>query len=142
MSKTKTKSSSKSKSSSKAKKDKSKKVKTKPEASDDSAEEQDSTLQVAEENEETEGAEGKKKVSVEFDSAIQRDEAVSYFETLVAGLKKGSIHLRQNGQELTLTPPSQLEVRVKASRKKEKEKLSFEIYWRTSSANDLQISSE
>ena len=139
MSKTKTKSSAKAKSSSKAKKekkDKSKKETTQPEENHESGQDQDSSLQVVDETE------GKKKVSVEFDSAIQRDEAVSYFETLVAGLKKGSIHLRQNGQELTLTPPSQLEVRVKASRKKEKEKLSFEIYWRTSTANDLQISSE
>lgn len=81
------------------------------------------------------------KSSVEFESAIQRDEAVSYFETLVAGLKKGSIHLRQNDEELTLTPPSQLEVRVKASRKREKEKISFEIHWRTA-ANELSISAE
>lgn len=81
------------------------------------------------------------KSSVEFESAIQRDEAVSYFETLVAGLKKGSIHLRQNDEELTLNPPAQLEVRVKASRKREKEKISFEIHWRTA-ANELSISAE
>ncbi|MEZ5993881.1 MAG: amphi-Trp domain-containing protein [Planctomycetota bacterium] len=84
----------------------------------------------------------KTKASVEFEAPIQREEAVSYFETLVAGLKKGSIHLRQNDEELTLTPPAQLEVKVKASRKKDKEKLSFEIVWRTANASELLISSE
>ncbi|MCA8917493.1 MAG: amphi-Trp domain-containing protein [Planctomycetes bacterium] len=84
----------------------------------------------------------KTKASVEFEAPIQREEAVSYFETLVAGLKKGSIHLRQNDEELTLTPPAQLEVKVKASRKKDKEKLSFEIVWRTANASELLILSE
>ncbi|MCA8912469.1 MAG: amphi-Trp domain-containing protein [Planctomycetes bacterium] len=84
----------------------------------------------------------KTKASVAFEAPIQREEAVSYFETLVAGLKKGSIHLRQNDEELTLTPPAQLEVKVKASRKKDKEKLSFEIVWRTPNASELLISSE
>lgn len=84
----------------------------------------------------------KTKASVEFEAPIQREEAVSYFETLVAGLKKGSIHLRQNDEELTLTPPAQLEVKVKASRKNDKEKLSFEIVWRTANASELLISSE
>ena len=84
----------------------------------------------------------KTKASVEFEAPIQREEAVSYFETLVAGLKKGSIHLRQNDEELTLTPPAQLEVKVKASRKNDKEKLSFEIVWRTANASELLILSE
>jgi amphi-Trp domain-containing protein len=84
----------------------------------------------------------KSKASVAFEAPIQREEAVSYFETVVAGLKKGSIHLRQNDEELTLTPPAQLEVKVKASRKKDKEKLSFEIVWRTPNASELMISSE
>jgi amphi-Trp domain-containing protein len=85
---------------------------------------------------------GKQKTSVEFESPIQLEEAVVYFETIIAGLKKGTIHLKQDGEELTLTPTSQLDVRVKASRKKEKEKLSFQIMWRTAKASELQISSE
>jgi amphi-Trp domain-containing protein len=93
---------------------------------------------------ELEGQEASKhdKLSVAFESSIAREEAVSYFETLVAGLKKGTLHLKQDLNEISLQPPAQLEVKVKATRKREKEKISFEISWRNPTTSELKISSE
>src|SRR5210317_677169 len=39
--------------------------------------------------------EEKKKTKVKFKSVMPREEAISYFEAIVAGLKRGSIQIRQ-----------------------------------------------
>jgi len=83
-----------------------------------------------------------KNTEVRFESSMPLEEAVSYFEAIVSGLKKGTLSLTQDGNCLTLTPPLHLDVEVKAVRKKGKERLQFELGWRTSPPSDLQISSE
>ena len=79
---------------------------------------------------------------VKFESVLAREEAVSYFEALIEGLRKGTIQLRQGGDSITLKPGPQVGIEVKAARKGEKEKISFEIVWRTEAAAnaDLKIS--
>jgi amphi-Trp domain-containing protein len=79
---------------------------------------------------------------VKFESVLAREEAVSYFEALIEGLRKGTIQLKQGADNITLKPGPQVAIEVKAGRKGEKEKISFEIVWRTAAAesSDLKIS--
>jgi amphi-Trp domain-containing protein len=79
---------------------------------------------------------------VKFESVLAREEAVSYFEALIEGLRKGTIQLRQGSDTITLKPGAKVAIEVKAARKDEKEKIAFEIEWRTESAAsaDLKIS--
>jgi amphi-Trp domain-containing protein len=57
-------------------------------------------------------------------------------------MKKGAINLKQGETLLALSPQPFLDVEVKAVRKKGKEKVSFEIAWRTTSDTELSISSQ
>ena len=80
--------------------------------------------------------------SVRFESSMTLDEAISYFEAIVAGLKKGTINFKQGDSQMTVSPPPHLDVEVRARRKSDKEKISFELAWRTTETSDLQITSE
>ncbi len=71
-----------------------------------------------------------KKTKVSFDAHMGREEAVSYFEAIVAGLKSGTIQFRQGEESLTLDVGDQVAVAVKAQRKGEKGKVTFELSWR------------
>lgn len=76
---------------------------------------------------------------ISFDSLMTRDEAVTYFDAIVKGLKSGAIHFRRNDQELTLEAGSHVDVEVKASRKGKKQKVEIELSWRTEKPADLEI---
>jgi amphi-Trp domain-containing protein len=97
------------------------------------------TEKVNDKNETTVEANGK--AEVKFENTLPLTEAVSYFEAIVAGLKKGSINLRRGEKDVTLTPSSNVVVEVKAVRKKKKEGISFEIFWRVPET-ELSISSK
>jgi amphi-Trp domain-containing protein len=84
----------------------------------------------------------KKKSKVKFKSVMLREEAISYFEAIVAGLKRGSIQIRQGEDAITLKPTPQLDVAVKAVSKDQDEGIVFEIGWRTASDSELTISTE
>jgi amphi-Trp domain-containing protein len=79
---------------------------------------------------------------VKFETVLAREEAVSYFEALIEGLRKGTIQLKQGNDAITLKPGPKVAIEVKAGRKAEKERISFEIEWRTEEAAnaDLKIS--
>ena len=108
---------------------------------------------IAEENEETSGltavpdepeveaASEKNNTKLSFERRMEVEEAVAYFEAIVAGLKKGSIQFRRGEQQLDLSPSSQVRVKVKATSKGSKEKLEFELGWETApdDASDLEI---
>lgn len=80
------------------------------------------------------------KSKVEYKNRLGLQEAVSYFEALVAGLKKGQIELKQDENHLTLSPESEVVVEVKASAKEDKGKVSFKISWEKAQASELKIS--
>jgi len=84
---------------------------------------------------------GKAPSKVKFESVLAKEEAVSYFEALIEGLKKGTIQLKQGSHTIVLKPNGQVSIEVKASRKGDKEKLAFEITWRGEAAaeSDLKI---
>ena len=74
-----------------------------------------------------------------FESPVGRDEVAAYFEAIVEGLRKGSLLFRQGEQSLILSPPDRVEIGVKVERKGGREKLQFEIEWRTDEPEDLSI---
>lgn len=79
---------------------------------------------------------------VKFESFMPREEAVAYFEAIVTGLKKGRIQFKQGEATLALDPPAYLDISVKASRKEGREKIFFELGWRTDETSELTISSK
>lgn len=83
-----------------------------------------------------------KKAKVKFKSVMLREEAISYFEAIVAGLKRGSIQVRQGDEAIELKPSPQLDVAVKAVSRDQDESIEFELRWRTASASDLTISTD
>jgi amphi-Trp domain-containing protein len=91
----------------------------------------------------TDAATQRKTSKVKYEGVLAREEAVSYFEALIEGLKKGTLQLKQGGESIVLRPTAQVAVEVKAARKGDKEKLAFEITWRSAGAeaeSDLKIS--
>lgn len=69
----------------------------------------------------------KNKVVVE--GSLQLEEVVSYLDNLVATFKAGTIHIQQGLNSVTLRPTSIVDVKIEASQKDGKEKLSVKIGW-------------
>lgn len=86
-----------------------------------------------------EGSEKKSKAKLEFESMLTRDEAAAYFEAIVKGLRKGSIHFHQSDESLTLSPGEHVGIEVKATQKNGRQRLSFELNWRTDKGSKLTI---
>ncbi|MCA9727781.1 MAG: amphi-Trp domain-containing protein [Candidatus Eisenbacteria bacterium] len=82
------------------------------------------------------------KAEVKYESFLPLEEAVSYFEAIVNGMRNGAITITRGDTELHLRPQESIELAVKASRKKNKERISFEIEWRMPAKSDLHISAE
>lgn len=80
-------------------------------------------------DEKSEKSDKPKKVKINYEAAMPRDEAVSYFEAIVGGLRSGRLEFKQDGDSLILNPPDQLEIEVKAQSKGDKAKIVFEIAW-------------
>ena len=84
----------------------------------------------------------KNKVVVE--GALQRAEAVAHLERLVAALKAGSVHIQQGADSACLTPPAIVDLKIEASQKADKEKLSLKLSWSSDPkygvADDVSIS--
>jgi amphi-Trp domain-containing protein len=87
----------------------------------------------AKEAEESEAEESKpekpKKVKISYEASMPRNEAVSYFEAIVGGLRSGRLEFKQDDETLVLSPPDHLDIEVKAQRKGDKAKVVFEIEW-------------
>ena len=70
-----------------------------------------------------------KKLKVSFEDTMPRNEAVSYFEAIIGGLRSGRLEFKQEGETLVLNPPDRLDIEVKAQLKGDKGKVVFEIEW-------------
>ena len=64
-----------------------------------------------------------------FKKSSSRDEAVTYFQAIIDGIKKGSIEFKQEGESLMLHPARDLSLEIKASAKGDNEKVTFKISW-------------
>lgn len=84
---------------------------------------------------------GESKGKFKFESTMRRDEAVAYFEAIVAGLKQGTIHFEHGERSLTVHPAPHLEVSVRASKKGKEQTVSFDIAWRPEHEAELKITS-
>lgn len=89
-------------------------------------------------DEKSEKSDKPKKLKINYEATMPRDEAVSYFEAIVGGLRSGRLEFKQDGDSLILSPPDQLEIEVKAQSKGDKAKIVFEIAW--SDRQALEIS--
>jgi amphi-Trp domain-containing protein len=70
-----------------------------------------------------------KKAKIEFEASMPRNEAISYFEAIIGGLRSGRLEFKQGDQTLVLNPPDRLEIEVKAQSKGDKGRVVFEIEW-------------
>ena len=70
------------------------------------------------------------------------DQVVTYLEDLATSLKEGKICVRQGEQFVTLSPDQMVDVEVKASAKKGKEKFEMELAWYREVSQEMSISSE
>ena len=79
------------------------------------------------------------KAKVSFEDDMSTDEALNYLVSLIRGIKGGKVVLRQGEESLTLEPTGTTAVKVKASTKDRKQKLSFELAWKTPADEELEI---
>ncbi len=70
------------------------------------------------------------------------DQVVTYLEDLTTSLKEGKICVRQGEQFVTLCPDQMVDVEVKASAKKGKEKFAMELAWHREVPQEMTISSD
>jgi amphi-Trp domain-containing protein len=79
------------------------------------------------------------KGKIKFESVMQRGEAAAYFSALVDGLRHGKLQFRHEDESLSLQPSEQVSVEVKAQKKGDKEKISFELEWKVSARKPLEV---
>jgi amphi-Trp domain-containing protein len=82
----------------------------------------------------------KDKAKIKFASVMQRGEAVAYFAALVDGLRHGRLQFRHGMESVALEPSEQVGIEVKASRKGEKERVSFELEWKRLPREPFEVS--
>lgn len=66
---------------------------------------------------------------------LTRDDLVAYLETLVLGIKQGTLILDNEERPLLLRPSNAIEAEVKIKQKSDREKLELKLSW---SPNRLQ----
>jgi amphi-Trp domain-containing protein len=81
----------------------------------------------------------KEKAKIKFASVMQRGEAVAYFSALVDGLRHGRLQFRHGMESVALEPSEQVAIEVKAARKGEKERVSFELEWKRPPRESLEV---
>jgi amphi-Trp domain-containing protein len=85
------------------------------------------------------GNKDKARGKIKFSAILQRAEAVAYFAALVDGLRHGRLQFRHGDEMVALEPSEQVSVEVKASKKAEKERFSFELEWKRPERDRLEI---
>ncbi len=69
----------------------------------------------------------KKEVSME--GMMELSAAVSYLEGLVKSLKEGKVVVQKGDEFVELTPEKNVYLEIEAKQKKEKEKITVELFW-------------
>jgi len=73
---------------------------------------------------------GKQEICVRRET-VDLERAIQYVEALTASLKAGAIRVQHGSEELTIFPGSIVDIKVDAYKKKEKEKISINLSWRS-----------
>lgn len=71
------------------------------------------------------------KEKIEIEKVLDLPTAIAHLENVLSGLRKGSLTLTQGLDSVTLNTPSVLAFELSASRRKEKQKLSIELSWKS-----------
>ncbi len=82
---------------------------------------------------------GKDKVKVE--GVMDAKEVIAYLEDVISGFKAGSVCMTVGEECLTLRPRGVMDVSLKVSQKKEKEKFALEVEWRRVDEATIHIGS-
>lgn len=69
------------------------------------------------------------KKEIELEGKVDLSQAASFLEGLLEGIGSGSICLEKGTDSIVLKPEQEVEIEIKGSQKKDKEKISFEISW-------------
>jgi len=83
----------------------------------------------------------KHETKIKYERRMKREEAVTYFTSLINGLEKGTVQFKQGKDTVIITPSELVDVEIKAETKGKMEKVTFEITWLTTSSQDISISS-
>lgn len=70
------------------------------------------------------------KLKIKCDGVMQLSEVIANLEGLARDMKTGSVMLAAGDETLTLQPPVLINMAMKASQKKDKEKFILELSWR------------
>jgi amphi-Trp domain-containing protein len=81
----------------------------------------------------------KGKAKIKFSSTMQRGEAVAYFSALVDGLRHGRLQFRHGEESVALEPSERVTIEVKATRKGDKERVSFELEWKRATRESFEV---
>jgi amphi-Trp domain-containing protein len=82
----------------------------------------------------------KDRSKIKFAAVMQRSEAVAYFAALVDGLRHGRLQFRHGDESVALEPTEQVSIEVKATKKGDKERVAFEIEWKRTAREALEVS--
>ncbi|WP_158269609.1 amphi-Trp domain-containing protein [Desulfonatronum sp. SC1] len=82
------------------------------------------------------------KKEVKLKGVMDVDQVVTYLEDLATSLKEGKICVQQGEQFVTLCPDKMVDVEVKATSKKGKEKFEMELAWYRDVSQEMSISSD
>ena len=85
---------------------------------------------------------GKVNAEIDYESRMNREEAVAYFDALVAGLKQGSVRFKQGDETVVIRPAELVDVEIKARSSGRKEKVRFEISWLSEYSGKMSITSD
>jgi amphi-Trp domain-containing protein len=66
---------------------------------------------------------------IKFKQTLGREELAVYLDAIVRGLRKGQIEFRLGDEALALSPPTSLQLSLKASEKARRGKLHIELSW-------------
>lgn len=70
------------------------------------------------------------KVKIKCDGVMQLSEVIANLESMARDMKSGAVMLAAGEESLTLQPPVLVNMAMKASQKKDKEKFVLELSWR------------
>jgi len=84
----------------------------------------------------------RKKSKIEFDGRMPREEAVAYFEALVAGLKSGLVQFKQGKETIVVNPSETVDVDIRARTRGREESVTFELSWIAEPSSSFSVTSE
>jgi amphi-Trp domain-containing protein len=78
------------------------------------------------------GGNGKREVA--FEGLLQIEEAMEQVQSVLNGLKSGTLCVQQGSRMVTVHPGKEMEVLVKVKTKEDRESVSVELAWKASAA--------